>query len=86
MSKQKLILELQKKAIKALQDSTNMLNVSFTLIEQGNHEEARRLQNEARAKRNDSVWLMSKANALETISVGNRSDSRTDPRSLTRTH
>ena len=86
MSKQKLILELQKKAIKALQDSTNMLNVSFTLIEQGNREEARRLQNEARAKRNDSVWLMSKANALETASVGNRSDDRTDTRSLTRTH
>jgi len=86
MSKQKLILELQKKAIKALQDSTNMLNVSFTLIEQGNREEARRLQNEARAKRNDSVWLMSQANALETGSVGTRSYPRVESRSLRLQH
>jgi hypothetical protein len=42
-----------------------MLKVARNLLEQGNREEAGRLQREARAKRDASVLLMTKANELE---------------------
>jgi hypothetical protein len=45
-----------------------MLTVAGNLLEQGNREEAKRLQNEARAKRDASVLMMAKANALEKAS------------------
>ncbi len=53
--------------MEALQESTTMFKVARRLLEQGNREEARRLQNEARAKRDASVLLMTKANELEQI-------------------
>jgi primosomal protein N' len=56
---------LREQAMEALEESTKMLEVASNLLDQGNKEEAIRLTDEARAKRNVSVWLMSKANALE---------------------
>jgi hypothetical protein len=45
-----------------------MLEVACNLLEQGNRKEAQRLRKEARTKRNVSVLLMVKANALENAS------------------
>jgi hypothetical protein len=59
------LIPLRQQARKALQESTTMLQVAGNLLEQGNREEARRLQREARAKRDASVLLMAKAYDLE---------------------
>jgi len=56
--------------MEALQESTTMLDVARNLLEQGNRKEAKRLQKEAQTKRNVSVLLMAKANALENASRG----------------
>jgi hypothetical protein len=53
--------------MEALQHSTTMLKVSRRLLEQGNRAEAKRLQDEARAKRDASVLLMTRANELERL-------------------
>jgi hypothetical protein len=65
---------LREQAMEALQESTKMLEVACALLEQGNKKEAKRLHKEARMKRNISVLLMVKANALE-----NASRSKTGP-------
>lgn len=65
MGSQGSITALREQAMEALKKSTTMLEVASNLLDQGNREEAVRLKDEARAKRNVSVWLMSKANALE---------------------
>ena len=57
--------------MEALQESTTMLEVACNLMEQGNRKEAERLHKAARTKRNVSVLLMAKANALE-IESGDR--------------
>ncbi len=67
MSSQLSITALQEQAMEALKESTTMLEVASKLLDQGNRDEAVRLKDEARAKRNVSVWLMSKANALENV-------------------
>ena len=59
------LMPLRQQARKALQESTTMLLVASDLLEQGNKEEAVRLQREARAKRDASMLLMAKANELE---------------------
>lgn len=59
------INELREQAMEALEESTTMLQVACDLIEQGNREEAVRLRDEARARRNVSVWLMTQASTLE---------------------
>jgi beta-N-acetylglucosaminidase len=59
---------LRKEAVEALQKSTTMFKQAVILLKQGRREAAKKLQNEARAKRNDSVWLMAKANELEKAS------------------
>jgi hypothetical protein len=41
--------------------------VAGKLLDQGNVEEAKRLRDQARAQRNISVWLMAKANTLESF-------------------
>ena len=64
------LMPLREQAIQALQESTTMLEVACNLMEQGNRKEADRLHNAARTKRNVSVWLMAKANALESESDG----------------
>jgi hypothetical protein len=53
----------------ALKESTTMLEVASNLLDAGNREEAIRLKDEARGKRNVSVWLMSKANSLENAKL-----------------
>ena len=56
--------------MEALHRSTTMLKVAGKLLDQGNVEEATRLRDQARAQRNISVWLMAKANTLETFAAG----------------
>jgi hypothetical protein len=58
-------MPLREQAMEALQESTTMLEVACNLMEQGNRKEAERLHRAARTKRNVSVLLMAKANALE---------------------
>jgi hypothetical protein len=58
-------MPLRERAMETLKESTTMLKVARNLLEQGNREEAARLQREARAKRDASVLLMTKANELE---------------------
>jgi hypothetical protein len=62
-------MPLRQQARKALQESTNMLTVARLLLQQGNREEARRLQQEARAKRDASMLLMARANEVEKEST-----------------
>ncbi len=70
--------------MKALRESTTMFGVARNLLRQGNRHEAERLQNEARAKRDASVLLMAKANALENASHGQiRSHYHSSENSLT---
>jgi hypothetical protein len=64
-------MPLREQAMEALQESTTMLEVACNLMEQGNRKEAERLHKAARTKRNVSVLLMAKANALE-IESGDR--------------
>ena len=58
-------MPLREQAMEALLESTTMLEVASNLLEQGNIEESERLHKAARTKRNVSVLLMAKANALE---------------------
>lgn len=51
--------------MEAVNESTEMLKQAFTLLKSGNLKKAKELQKAARAKRNNSVWLMRKANKLE---------------------
>jgi hypothetical protein len=63
-------IPLRERAMEVLQESSTMFTVASNLLEQGNREEAKRLQQEARAKRDASVLLMAKANALEKAARG----------------
>lgn len=58
-------MQLREQAMEALEESTTMLTVASKLLDQGNVAEARRLRDQARARRKISVWLMAKANTLE---------------------
>jgi hypothetical protein len=69
MSYETSVTGLREQAMAALQESTIMLEVASNLLDAGNREEAIRLKNEARSKRNVSVWLMSEANTLETAKL-----------------
>ena len=80
MSSQRSVSTLREQAMEALQASTIMLEVASNLLDAGNREEAIRLKEEARAKRNVSVWLMSKANTLEN------SEADEQPFSIHETH
>ncbi len=62
------LMPLREQAIEALQESTTMLEVACSLLEQGNRKESERLHKAARTKRSVSVLLMAKANALENAS------------------
>lgn len=65
MDNTELRLLLRKRAIETVHESTEMLKQAFALFKAGRQQQAEKLQKEARAKRNDSVWLMHKANKLE---------------------
>lgn len=69
MGVQSTVTALREQAMAALQESTIMLEVASNLLDAGNREEAIRLKNEARGKRNVSVWLMSEANTLENAKL-----------------
>ena len=69
MSSEQSVTALREKAMAALRESTTMLEVASKLLDVGNREEAIRLKDEARAKRNVSVWLMGKANTLENAKL-----------------
>jgi len=68
MDNSEISLLLRKKAVEAVNESTEMLKQAVVLLKSGNRQQAEGLQNEARAKRNNSVWLMRKANKLENDS------------------
>jgi len=59
-------LLLRKRAVERVRESTEMLKQALALVKSGNREQAERLQERARAKRNESVWLMRKANTLDS--------------------
>jgi hypothetical protein len=65
MDKSQISLLLRKRAVETVNESTEMLKQAFVLLKSGNRLEAERLQKAARAKRNNSVWLMRKANKIE---------------------
>ncbi len=69
MSIKTSLAALREQAMEALKESTTMLEVASNLLDAGNREEAIRLKDEARAKRNVSVWLMSEANTLENAKL-----------------
>jgi hypothetical protein len=69
MSIETSVSALRKQAMQALEQSTTMLEVASNLLDAGNREEAIRLKDDARAKRNVSVWLMSEANTLENAKL-----------------
>ena len=62
-------MPLRQQARRALKESTTMLMVADQLLKLGNRDEARRLQREARAKRDASMLLMARANELEQEST-----------------
>ncbi len=65
MGNSEIKLLLRKRAVERVRESTEMLKQALTLLRSGNHEQAEQLKKDARAKRNDSVWLMQKANKLD---------------------
>jgi hypothetical protein len=58
-------LTLRKRALEALERSTQMLEVAVRLLKQGNCVESQRLKSEARRQRTISTLLMAEANNLE---------------------
>jgi hypothetical protein len=54
-------LNLHRRALEALEHSTQKLKVAAQLLKTGNYKEAARLQDEARTERNISVWLLAQA-------------------------
>jgi len=69
MSSEQSAATLREQAMEALRQSTTMLEVASNLLNAGNRAEAVRLKDEARAKRNASVWLTRKANTLESATI-----------------
>jgi hypothetical protein len=65
MDNSQISLLLRKKAVESVRESTEMLKQAHALLKSGNRQQAERLQKAARAKRNNSLWLMRKANRLE---------------------
>jgi hypothetical protein len=57
----KNVVTPQQKALEALQESTKTLEIAQQLLDVGNIKEAERLRDEARKKRNVSVWWMAQA-------------------------
>jgi len=65
MGNEASIMMLRQQAVETLQKSTKMLEQAMRLLKEGNKKEAEKLRTVARVKRNDSIWLMSKANRFE---------------------
>ena len=62
VSNQALISMRQRQAVETLEKSTKMFEQALRLFREGKRQEAEKLRTAARAKRNDSIWLMGKAN------------------------
>jgi hypothetical protein len=65
MDNQALISMLRRQAVATLQKSTKMFEQALSLRKEGKRIEAEKLRTVARLKRNDSIWLMRKANKFE---------------------
>jgi ribosome maturation protein Sdo1 len=65
MDNSQVRLLLRKKAVEAVHESTDMLKQAFALIKSGNRQKAEELRKAAREKRDNSVWMMLKANKLD---------------------
>ena len=57
--------ELRRRAIATLQESTDLFDQASALFENGELENAAKVQELARSKRSESVWLMTAASKLE---------------------
>jgi hypothetical protein len=62
VSSDRFRVALQQRALEALEESTKMFEVALKLLKQGNRTEAGRIWDEARTLRNDSIYLMRRAN------------------------
>jgi len=69
MSSSTLIKQLRQKALDTLQESSELFERAFVLLQDGHLQEAEKLKESARSKRNDSVTLMREANKLEETSA-----------------
>ena len=65
MGNSEIKLLLRERAVERVRESTEMLKQALFLLRSGNYEKAEQLKKDARAKRNDSVWLMQQANKLD---------------------
>ena len=65
MDNSDITLLLRKRAVQNVRESTEMLKQALALLRSGNRQQAEQLQKAARVKRNESMWLMQKANKLE---------------------
>ena len=69
MSNSGLITQLRQKALDTLQESSELFELAFGLLQKGDLQEAENTKELARSKRNDSLSLMREANSLEEKSV-----------------
>lgn len=60
-----LILELRKKAVATLHESGDLFERAFTLLKEGDLEQAEHMQELARAKLTEAAWLLYEASRLE---------------------
>jgi len=65
MDNQALVSMLRRQAVATLQKSTKMFEQALRLRKEGKKIEAEKFRTVARLKRNDSIWLMRKANKFE---------------------
>jgi len=65
-----VVTALRKKAVITLQDSTELFEQAYTLLRDGQLEEAEELKEKAQSKRTESSWLITEANRLETREIG----------------
>jgi len=64
-----LITQLRQKALDMLQESSELFEQAFVLLQNDRGKEAEQMRESARAKRNDSFSLMQEAKTLEAQSV-----------------
>ena len=64
-----LIIDLRKKALESLEDSTGMFERAFALLEYGDLIAAARVRASARAKHAEAACLMAQANNLDESST-----------------
>ena len=76
-------LTLRKRALEALERSTQMLEIADRLLKQGNRVESDRVWTDARTQRTISTLLMAEANKLEINSQTLRHSGNSHPRRQT---